>query len=147
MLKHIPKTFTPDLLKLLMEMGHGEDILIADGNFPQKNVSSKNIKSEIIYMPVCDISDLLKDILRFFPLDQAVESAAFAMEVLQEGQKYGEYKEIIEENGSKLELVERFKFYELAEKSVGIIITADTTRGGNILIKKGVVKSDEMLSI
>jgi len=141
MLKHIPKSFTPDLLKLLMEMGHGEDILIADGNFPQKNVSSKNIKSEIIYMPICDISELLKDILHFFPLDYAVESAAFAMEVLQEEEKvYCQYKNLIEENGSKLELVERFKFYDLAEKAVGIIVTADTTKGGNILIKKGVVK-------
>ena len=141
MLKHIPKSFTPDLLKLLMEMGHGEDILIADGNFPQKAVSSKNIKCEIIYMPINDISGLLKDILYFFPLDQAVEYAAFAMEVIQDGNKnkYEEYKNIIEENGSKLALVKRFQFYELAEKAAGIIVTADTTKGGNILIKKGVV--------
>ena len=145
MLKHIPKSFTPDLLKLLMEMGHGEDILIADGNFPQINVSSKNTKSEIIYMPVCDISELLKDILHFFPLDQEVDAAAFAMEVLQEEEKvYGKYKNLIEENKSKLELVGRFKFYDLAEKAVGIIVTADMTKGGNILIKKGVVTVDDM---
>ena len=139
MLKHIPKSFTPDLLKILMEMGHGEDILIADGNFPQKAVSSKNIKCEVIYMPVCDISELLKDILNFFPLDQAVEHAAFAMEVVKECEKYEEYKSITEENGSKLALVKRFQFYELAEKAAGIIVTADNTKGGNILIKKGVV--------
>ena len=140
MLNHIPKTFTPDLLKLLMEMGHGETVLISDGNFPQKSVSSKNAKCDIIYLPICDISDLLKDILQFFPLDQAVESAAFAMEVLKENQRYGVYKNIIKENGSELELAERFKFYELAEKAAGIIVTADPTRGGNILIKKGVVQ-------
>ena len=139
MLKHIPKSFTPDLLKLLMEMGHGEDILIADGNFPQKAVSSRNIKCEIIYMPICDISELLRDILHFFPLDQAVEYAASAMEVIQECDRYEEYKNITEDNGSKLALVKRFEFYELAEKSAVIIVTADTTKGGNILIKKGVV--------
>ena len=140
MLKNIPKSFTPDLLKLLMEMGHGEDILIADGNFPQKAVSSKNIKCEVIYMPICDISGLLKDILNFFPLDQAVEYAAFSMEVLQECEKkHEEYKNITEKNGSKLALVKRFQFYELAEKAAGIIVTADNTKGGNILIKKGVV--------
>ena len=144
MLKHIPKTFTPDLLKLLMEMGHGEDILIADGNFPQKLVS-KTSKSEVIYMPICDISELLKDILHFFPLDNAVEYAAFAMEVLKEGEKYDKYVKIIENNDSKLCLVERFKFYELAEKAVGIIVTADTTKGGNILIKKGVVTEKDMV--
>ena len=144
MLKHIPKTFTPDLLKLLMEMGHGETVLIADGNFPQK---SMNIKNETIYIPTYNISELLKDILRFFPLDQAVENAASAMEVLKEVPKYDEYKNIIEQNGSKLELVERFKFYEIAEKAAGIIVTADTTKGGNILIKKGVVKDDDMVVI
>ena len=135
MLKHIPKIFTPDLMKMLMETGHGEEILISDGNFPHK---SMNINT--IYMPVSNISELLKDILYFFPLDNAVEYAAFAMESVKEGQRYGEYTKLIGENESKLELVERFKFYDLAEKAVGIIVTADTTKGGNILIKKGVVK-------
>ncbi|MCL2773804.1 MAG: fucose isomerase [Oscillospiraceae bacterium] len=144
MLKHIPKIFTPDLLKLLMEMGHGEEILISDGNFPQKSMSVHNIKNASIYIPTCNIADLLKDILHFFPLDYAVEAAAFAMESVTEGQRYGEYTQLIEENGSKLELVERFKFYDLAEKAVGIIVTADSTKGGNILIKKGVVKDDDM---
>ena len=147
MLKHIPKSFTPELLKLLMELGHGEEILIADGNFPQKAVSSKNTACEVIYMPVCDISILLKEILHFFPLDQAVEAATFAMEVVKEGERYDVYKKIIEENGSILGLVERFKFYDFAEKAVGIIVTADTTKGGNILIKKGVVTSDAALNI
>ena len=136
MLKHIPKTFTPDLLKLLMEMGHGEAILIADGNFPQK---SMNIKTDSIYIPASNISELLKDILYFFPLDQAVEAAAFAMESVTEGQRFGEYTKLIEEHGSKLELAGRFEFYELAEKASGIVVTSDTTKGGNILIKKGVV--------
>ena len=136
MLKHIPKIFTPDLLKLLMETGHGEAILIADGNFPHK---SMNIKTESIYIPTCNISDLLKEILHFFPLDKAVEFAASAMESVTEGQRYGEYTKLIEENGSKLELVGRFEFYDLAEKAIGIIVTADTTKGGNILLKKGVV--------
>ena len=141
MLKNIPKSFTPELLKLLMEMGHGEDILIADGNFPQK---SMNIKTESIYMPICSITELLRDILKFFPLDYAVEAAAFAMESLTESQRYGEYTKLIEENGSKLALAERFKFYELAKNAVGIIVTSDTVKGGNILIRKGVVKDNEV---
>ena len=141
MLKNIPKSFTPELLKLLMEMGHGEEVLISDGNFPHKSL---NLKTESIYVPVCSIADLLDDILRFFPLDYAVETAAYAMESVTESQKYGEYTEIIERNGSKLALTDRFKFYELTEKAAGIIVTADTTKGGNILIKKGVVKDDDI---
>ena len=137
MLKHIPKSFTPELLKLLMEMGHGEEILIADGNFPHK---SMDLKQESVYIPICDISALLSDILRFFPLDDSVEFAAFAMESVKEGARYGEYTKLIEENGSKLGLVERFEFYELAKKATGIIVTADDIKGANILIKKGVVR-------
>ena len=137
MLKNIPKSFTPELLKLMMEMGHGEALLIADGNFPQKSMNCETS----IYIPICNIAELLEDILKFFPLDYAVESAAFAMESVAEGQRYGEYIKLIEENSSKLALVERFKFYELAEKAIGIVVTADTTKGGNILIKKGVIKN------
>ena len=136
MLKNIPRLFTPELLKLMMEMGHGEDLLIADGNFPAR---SMNCKTEI-YMPVFNISELLADILNFYPLDYAVEAAAFAMESVTEGPRFAEYIKLAEANGSKLALVDRFAFYDLAAKSTGIIITADTTKGGNILIKKGVVK-------
>jgi len=141
MLKHIPKSFTPDLLKLLMEMGHGEAVLIADGNYPQKSTITRG---GCLYIPTTDISKLLRDILRFFPLDNAVENAAFAMESVKEGQRYGEYTKLIDDNGSKLGLVERFKFYELAEKAVGVIVTADMTKGGNILIQKGVVMAADI---
>jgi len=119
-----------------METGHGEEILIADGNFPHK---SKNIKNASIYLPVFNIAELLEEILYFFPLDKSVESAAFAMESVKLSDRYLKYLNLIENNNSKLELVDRFKFYGLAEKSVGIIVTADITKGGNILIKKGVV--------
>lgn len=140
MLKHIPKSFTPELIKLLMEAGHGENIIISDGNFPHKSVNSQNLS---IYIPTNDITSLLHDILYFFPLDKTVEAAAFAMESLKTGRKYNEYTELIEKNGSKLQLVERFEFYRLAKDAFGVIVTSDTTRGGNILIKKGVVAEQE----
>jgi len=136
MLKNIPKSFTPDLLKMLMQTGHGEEILISDGNFPHM---AMNAKSESVYIPTPDIPALLGDILLFFPLDKYVESAAFAMDFLKDSPKYGAYTKLIEENESKLALIGRFEFYELAKKASGIIVTADTTKGGNILIKKGVV--------
>jgi len=136
MLKHIPKSFTPDLLKMLMQTGHGEEILISDGNFPHM---AMNIKSESIYIPTTDITALLGDILHFFPLDKYVEFAASAMDFLKDSPKYGDYVKLIEENESKLALIGRFEFYGLAKNASGIIVTADTTKGGNIIIKKGVV--------
>jgi L-fucose mutarotase len=140
MLKHIPKSFTPELLKLLMETGHGDEIIIADGNFPHKSMKALNPS---IYIPTDSIVDLLGDILRFFPLDRYVEAAAYAMDFLSENEKYGRYTKFIEDSGSKLELVDRFKFYDLAKNAFGIIVTSDTTKGGNILIKKGVVSAGE----
>jgi len=136
MLKNIPKSFTPDLLKMLMQAGHGEEILISDGNFPHM---AMNIKAESIYIPTLDIPSLLADILLFFPLDTYVDAAASAMSFLKDSPKYGEYIRLIETNGSKLDLIGRYEFYDLAKKASGIIVTADTTKGGNILIKKGVV--------
>lgn len=141
MLKHIPKSFTAELLSLLMEAGHGEGIIISDGNFPYKSL---NIKTEI-YIPTSNITELLRDILHFFPLDKSVEAAAFAMESVKEGQRYDEYTSLIDENGSKLALTERFEFYELAQKAIGVIVTSDTTKGGNILINKGVVAECEAM--
>lgn len=140
MLKHIPKSFTPELIKLLMEAGHGENIILSDGNFPHKSVNSQNPS---IYIPTDDIISLLQDILHFFPLDKTVEAAAFSMESLKTGRKYDEYTELIEQNGSKLQLVERFEFYRIAKNAFGVIVTSDTTRGGNILIKKGIVSEHE----
>ncbi|MCL2814151.1 MAG: fucose isomerase [Oscillospiraceae bacterium] len=140
MLKHIPKSFTPELMKLLMETGHGDEIIISDGNFPHDSMKPINPS---IYIPNCSIVDLLGDILRFFPLDMYVDSAAYAMDFLKDNEKYGDYAKLIEDNGSKLELVDRFKFYELAKGAFGIIVTSDTTKGGNILIKKGTVSAEE----
>lgn len=142
MLKHIPKSFTPELIKLLMETGHGDEIIISDGNFPHE--SMKPLKASI-YIPTDSIVDLLRDILRFFPLDGYVDCAAYAMDFLKDNEKYGEYTKLIEDNGSKLELVERFRFYELARGAFGMIVTSDTTKGGNILIKKGVVSAEETI--
>ena len=135
MLKNIPNSFTPELLKKLMEMGHGEDLFIADGNFPHK---SMNFRTESIYLPISNIAEFLKDILKFFPLDYIVECAGLTIPSATEGQRYGEYSKLIEENGSKLATVQRFDFYELAEKAICVVVTSDATKGASLLLKKGV---------
>ena len=135
MLKNIPNSFTPELLKKLMEMGHGEDLFIADGNFPHK---SMNFRTESIYLPISNITEFLKDILEFFPLDYIVEHAALAIHSVTEGKRYGEFSKLIEENGSKLGIVQRFDFYEIVEKAMCVVITSDATKGAGILLKKGV---------
>ena len=140
MLKNIPYYFTPDLLKLLMSMGHGDDLLLSDGNYPAHTMSAPSTAH--IYLPVREIDVLLTDILHFFPLDESVSIPLLVMESAKESGAYERYQAALEKTGIKSPIgtLERFDFYKQASTAAGIIITACTIKGGNILIKKGVVR-------
>ena len=139
MLKNIPRSFTPDLIKLMMEMGHGEELLIADANYPALTTGG-NIPR--LYITGHKISELLADILRFFPLDEMADFPAVVMEAAKESEVYDIYSDLLKTAGSKgkIETAERFDFYKRAANVTGIVITSDTVKAGNILIKKGVVR-------
>ena len=120
-----------------MEMGHGEKLLISDANYPWRSLGC-----EQVHVPVEHIETLLRDILYYFPLDQSEPKAALAMESSVESGAFAKYQELLsqEEPAVKLETVGRFDFYEHAKQAVGVAVTADTTKGGNILITKGFVR-------
>ena len=132
MLKHISMWLTPDLIKIMMEMGHGEELLLCDANCPAKLGAG-----ERLYVTGCSIPELLTAILYYFPLDETAEYAAIGMESSRESERYEQYKSLIAENGARLETAERFNFYERARGAVVRVITTDRTKGGNILLKKG----------
>jgi L-fucose mutarotase len=142
-LKHIPRSFSPELLALMMAMGHGEELLIGDGNFPALSTGSAGIPR--IFLTAPDIAVLLKDILYFFPLDDTVEYPAILKDSSKESGAYELYRGVFFEAGlnAGIGTVERFAFYERASKAAGIVISADTIRGGNILLKKGVVRDEQ----
>lgn len=141
LLKGIPSIISPELMKALMEMGHGDEIVIADGNFPAGTCASN-------YLVRCDghnVPELLEAILKFFPLDPYTEAPVALMAVV-EGDPikptiWEEYKEIANryENGVKIEFVERFAFYERAKKAFVIVATSEKALYANIILKKGVV--------
>jgi L-fucose mutarotase len=141
MLKLIPKILSPDLLKIIMEMGHGDEIVIADGNFP-----SASIAQRLVRLDGHDIPDILEAMLRLFPLDSYVDRPVGLMAVTP-GDPYKpviweEYKKIIQ--GSKepfkeFETIERFAFYERAKKAYAVIATGESALYANIILKKGVV--------
>jgi L-fucose mutarotase len=136
MLKLIPKAFTSELLQLIMDMGHGEKLLISDANYPWRSAGNKPV-----FLPVPSIDTLLRDILQFFPLDQSQEHAALVMESAVVSGAFQRYSTIIDQSGEKtaIETVERFAFYERARDAIGVVVTADVTKGGNILLVKGSV--------
>jgi L-fucose mutarotase len=140
MLIHIPRSFTPELLALMAAMGHGEELLLGDGNFPALSTGGSGVRR--IWLPAGDIAGLLADILYFFPLDETADTPLVVMESARESGAYERYRGVLTTAGinTGIGVMERFAFYNRAAKAAGIVISADTTRGGNILLKKGVVR-------
>lgn len=141
MLKGIPAIISPELLKVLMEMGHGDEIVLADANFPAVSNAQRLIRADGHSIPA-----LLQAILQLFPLDTYVQSAVAVMEVVS-GDTYKpviweDYRQILQLSGEKFrdfECVERFAFYERSRKAYAIVATGETALYGNILLKKGVI--------
>ena len=144
MLKGIPKILSPELLRVLCEMGHGDRILIADGNFPSESVG-KNAK--VIRADGHGGCEMLEAILTLMPLDPYVETSVKLMQVIPgdpvETPIWDAYAEIIERVGgcSKdvIGEVERMAFYEEARGAYAIVATSESALYANIMLQKGVI--------
>ena len=144
MLKGIPPIISPELLKTLCEMGHGDELVIADGNFPSHSVGKNAV---VIRADGHGVPELLDAILSLIPLDTHVEKPVALMEVsagdnTPEPEIWATYKEILakrEPDNCQIEMTERFAFYERAKKEYLIIATGETAIYANVLLKKGVV--------
>lgn len=141
MLKNIPSIISPELLKVLDEMGHGDEIVIGDGNFPA--ASNANI---LIRCDGHGVPELLDAILTLLPLDVYVDAPVALMQVTPgdnaDTSIWNEYRKIVDKHQDdvKFEEVERFAFYERAKKAYAIIATGETALYANVILKKGVVK-------
>jgi len=141
MLKGVPSILSPELLKVLMEMGHGDELTIGDGNFPAASMAQRLVR--------CDghgVPKLLDAILTFFPLDTFVEAPVALMEVVAGDDTkpaiWDEYREIITRrspDASTIGFVERFAFYERAKQSYAVVATGEAALYANVILKKGVV--------
>ncbi|MBR6666155.1 MAG: fucose isomerase [Lachnospiraceae bacterium] len=144
MLKGISPLLSPMLLKVLCEMGHGDTIVIADGNFPAETMGKEGI---VIRMDGHGVPEILEAILAVFPLDQYVEKPVYLMERVPGDNAdvsiWKTYEELIlktEERGvSVIDKLERFDFYEEAKKAYAVIATSETSQYANVILKKGCV--------
>lgn len=144
MLKNIPPILSPELLKVLCEMGHSDRIIIADGNFPAESMG-KNAK--VIRCDGHGVPELLDAILQLFPLDTYVEKPVNLMQVMAGDTAktpiWDEYKKIISKydtrGSSAVGEIERFAFYEQAKTAYAIIATGEKAVYANIMLQKGVV--------
>jgi L-fucose mutarotase len=141
MLKGIPTILSPELLKILMEMGHGDELVIADGNFPAASHAQRLARCDGHGVPL-----LLDAILQLFPLDTFVKQPVALMAVVP-GDDYKPeiwpvYKKIIQKHEPRFgefELMERQVFYDRARKAFAIVATGELARYANLILKKGLV--------
>lgn len=140
MLKNIPSIISPELLKMLMEMGHGDELVIADGNFPAAALAQRLIRLDGHGVP-----EVLAAVLDLMPLDIYVEAPVTLMEIVN-GDSYvptigSKYRDIVteKEGNKKIENIERFAFYDRAKQAYGVVATGETALYANIILKKGVV--------
>jgi L-fucose mutarotase len=143
MLKGIPQILTPDLLKLLAEMGHSDELTIGDGNFPGHTFGEK-----VIRMDGHGVPEILDAILTLLPLDTYVAHPVTLMGVMPgDAAKtpiWDTYKEIVAKHDPRgaacFEEIERFAFYDRVKaKSAAVIMTSEKALYANIILKKGVI--------
>ncbi len=139
MLKNVPSILSPELLKILMEMGHGDTIVIGDGNFPAAANAQR-----LVRLDGHGVTEVLDAILKLMPLDTYVENPVSLMDNGDSENRppiWKDYAEVIEKNEGKKDfrLVERFQFYTDAKKAYAIIATGETAIYANVILQKGVV--------
>jgi L-fucose mutarotase len=139
MLKGIPPALSPDLLKILAAMGHGDELVIGDCNFPADSMGRRCVRADGVRG-----LDLLDAILRLFPLDTFVEAPVTLMKVVPgtlDGNPpiWDDFRKIVDirEPGTKFRFVEREEFYEQARNAYAVVATTELALYACLIIKKG----------
>lgn len=142
MLKNVPRILSPELMRILMEMGHGDEIVVADGNFPCYTHNNR-----VIRMDGNGGNDVLEAIVSLLPLDSYANENVILMSVLEgddvETPIWDDYKEtlnIYEGDNAKIGYLSRYEFYERAKAAYAVVATSEEALYANIILKKGVIK-------
>ena len=146
MLKNIPSILSPELLKVLCEMGHSDRLIIADGNFPAESMGKNAI---VIRMDGHGVPEILDAICQVFPLDTYTDKPVNLMALMDrdvgkvETPIWDTYKEIVakydDRGAAAVGNIERFAFYEEAKTAYCIIATSESAIYANVMLQKGVV--------
>ncbi len=142
MLKGVSSVLSPQLLKVMMEMGHGDEICIGDGNFPSANYGQRLVRLDGHGIPA-----ILNAMLKLFPLDTFVPKPVFLMDpgnpAVEKPPIWKDYEAIIRNHEPKFpgfEFVERFAFYEQAKKTYCVVASGEAALYANVILKKGVIE-------
>lgn len=141
MLKGISKTISPELLKILAEMGHGDEIVIGDANFPAVNYGKRVVRADGI-----GGAELLSAVLKLIPLDTYADENLILMEVVKGDDVFPAIWEDYERVSAEIEpntrigYMERFAFYERAKNAFAVVASGEEQIYANIILKKGVIR-------
>ena len=142
MLKGIHPAIGPELLKVLAEMGHGDEIILADAHFPGHSFNDQVLRSDGV-----KITTLLDGILPLFELDSYDDPLVMMQAVKGDSldpSVESSYRDEIQKHVSdapEVIRIGRFEFYDRAEKAAAVVMTGETAKYGNIILKKGVTPS------
>jgi L-fucose mutarotase len=139
MLKGIPYILPPKLMKIMMEMGHGDELVIADRNFPARALAKRYVRSDVTEIPM-----ILTEILKLFPLDEAVPCSVILMAVTP-GVDFiptldGKYTEIVKQHSdTAVTKIDKQSFYDRSKDAYAVLQTGESERFANIIIRKGLI--------
>jgi len=141
MLKNIPPIISPELMHVMMNMGHGDELVLADGNFPAAANARRLVRADGHGVP-----ELLEAVMKLFPLDTYTDQPAIVMQVVPGDDVkpviWEDYARILSRSeGRTIELaqLERFAFYERARRAFAVVATGETALYANLILVKGVV--------
>ncbi len=141
MLRNIDPILSPDLLRILRAMGHGDEIVIADANFPGESCAKRLVRLDGI-----DAARILRAILSVMPLDSFAEERAMSMAVVDDPKAVPPvvalFQRIVDEvadNPAPIVPIERFSFYDRSRAAYAIVQSGETRLYGNVILKKGVI--------
>jgi len=140
MLKGISPLISPELLSILARMGHGDEIILADAHFPGETFNNKVLRADGLRIP-----DLLSAILPLFELDAYVPHPIAMMAAVKGDtldpkveESYLQSIHISNPDAPAIERIDRFSFYDRTKSAFAVVMTGETAKYGNILLKKGV---------
>lgn len=146
MLKNLDPLLNADLLQVLRAMGHGDDLVLADANFPADSIARATVTGKLIRLDGVDVPRAAEAILSVLPLDGFVDHPVRRMEVVGRPNYQPPVQEQMQQaidraegKASPMESIERFAFYEEAKKAYAVVATSEQRGYGCFLLKKGVI--------
>ena len=145
MLLNVPRILTPELLMALDMMGHGDEILIADSNFPALTMARDTVYGKPLYVKGSGVVDMLDSVLTMIPLDYLVNESVIGVFAPPERGSipiHDEFPEVMRRHGyaaDRLKMVSKADFYARAENAALVIVTGEASKFANLIVRKGVI--------